>query len=363
MDKSVSLDTRTDDQISAAAAASKPLSTLGIVVIGRNEGERLRRCLESVSTRGFPVFYVDSGSTDGSTDLAISLGVKAAGLDDSCPFTAARARNEGFRRLLDLNPDVELVQFVDGDCEVVSGWVAAAERFMHEHPEVAVVCGRRREIDPHRNIYHRWIDMEWDTPVGEADYCGGDAMVRTSAFREVGGYRDDLIAGEDPEFCVRLRQAGWKIWRIDEDMTRHDIRMHSFGQWWRRTVRNGHAYAEGAYLHRNTPQRHWLKESRRIWFWGLFVPSVSIFLAWPTYGLSLLAMAAIYLLLFIKVAAGRLKRGCAFGDSLLYAFFCVVSKWPQAEGQFQFVSQRWTGRRAKLIEYSEAALSQKSVNH
>jgi GT2 family glycosyltransferase len=359
MSRNASPDT---ERTAAAATAGKPLATLGIVVIGRNEGERLRRCLESVGTLGSPVFYVDSGSTDASLELARSFGVETARLDDSRPFTAARARNEGFRHLLDRNSDLELVQFVDGDCEIVSGWLAAAERFMYERPEVAVVCGRRREVDPRRNIYHRWIDMEWATPVGEADYCGGDAMVRAVAFREVGGYRDDLIAGEDPEFCVRLRQAGWKIWRIDQEMTRHDIRMRSFGQWWRRTVRCGHAYAEGASMHGAAPQRHWLKESRRIWFSGLVVPVASVILAWPTHGLSLLAMVAIYGLLFFKVAASRLKSGGAAGDSLLYAFFCVISKWPQAIGQLQFVLGRWTGRRAKLIEYSESALAQKSIN-
>ena len=48
------------------------MSQLGIVTIGRNEGERLRRCLSSVVGRGMPVVYVDSDSTDGSNGTVSS---------------------------------------------------------------------------------------------------------------------------------------------------------------------------------------------------------------------------------------------------------------------------------------------------
>src|SRR6516165_251757 len=102
------------------------MSELGVIAIGRNEGERLRRCLQSVMGRGFSIVYVDSGSIDGSVELARSLGASVVELDLSRPFTAARARNEGFERLCQMNPQVRFVQFVDGDCEVVEGWLETA---------------------------------------------------------------------------------------------------------------------------------------------------------------------------------------------------------------------------------------------
>ncbi|BBH45959.1 hypothetical protein KU43P_24360 [Pseudomonas sp. KU43P] len=226
---------------------------IGVVVIGRNEGMRLERCLASLAKGADQVVYVDSGSTDGSVQRARSHGVEVLALDMSIPFTAARARNEGFACLLQLCPNLRHVQFVDGDCEVVAGWLASAQAFLDGHPEVAVVCGRRRERFPERSIYNHLCDLEWDTPVGEAKACGGDALMRVEAFRDVSGYRPGLIAGEEPELCVRLRARGWKIWRLDAEMTLHDAAMTRFSQWWRRCIRGGYAFAEGAYLHGYPP--------------------------------------------------------------------------------------------------------------
>ena len=150
-------------------------TVIGVVVIGRNEGVRLERCLRSLMQGVGKVVYVDSGSTDGSPQLARSLGVEVLALDMRVPFTAARARNEGFSALQRLLPSMQLVQFVDGDCEVDARWLATAQAFLDQHPEVAVVCGRRRERFPERSVYNLLCDLEWDTPIGEAKACGGDA--------------------------------------------------------------------------------------------------------------------------------------------------------------------------------------------
>lgn len=210
-------------------------TVIGVVVIGRNEGQRLERCLVSLAHGADKVMYVDSGSTDGSLQLAANLGVAVLALDMSIPFTAARARNEGFAALQRLLPSMQLVQFVDGDCEVNASWLATAQAFLEQHPAVAVVCGRRRERFPQRSVYNLLCDLEWDTPVGEAKACGGDALMRADAFAAVGGFRPDLIAGEEPELCVRLRANGWKIWRLAAEMTLHDAGMTRFTQWWRRS--------------------------------------------------------------------------------------------------------------------------------
>ncbi|MCA1993210.1 MAG: glycosyltransferase, partial [Coleofasciculus sp. S288] len=242
------------------------MKQVGLVIIGRNEGQQLRQCLLSVIGKVARIVYVDSGSTDGSVEMAQSLGVDVVKLDPSTPFTAARARNEGFAHLLQANAKIEFVQFVDGDCEVVEGWFERAQRELETQPNIAVVCGRRRERFPELSIYNQLCDIEWDTPVGEAKACGGDSMMRVEAFQQVGGFNPTLIAGEEPELCVRLRQKGWKILRLDAEMTLHDAQMTHFSQWWKRTLRAGHAYAEGAWLHGRSSERHWVKESRSIWF-------------------------------------------------------------------------------------------------
>jgi GT2 family glycosyltransferase len=323
---------------------------VGVVAIGRNEGDRLRQCLQSVCGSVNAIVYVDSGSTDNSIELARSLGVEVVNLDLSIPFTAARARNAGLQQLLKLAPHLEFVQFVDGDCEVASGWLDQAIQKLETNPKFAVVCGRRRERFPDQTLYNRLCDIEWDTPVGEAKACGGDAMMRVEALQQVGGYNPTLIAGEEPELCVRLRQQGWKIWRIDAEMTRHDAQMTRLGQWWKRAQRAGHAFAEGAWLHGQPPERHWVKESRSIWLWGVAIPLLALSLAWPTAGWSLLLLLG-YPLLTYRVFQGVKTHCSTLETARLYAFFCVLGKFPQAIGQIQFHLNRLLGRQQRLIEY------------
>lgn len=315
---------------------------MGLVAIGRNEGERLRACLESVVNQLDHVVYVDSGSTDGSVALAEGMGVHVVALDMSIPFTAARARNEGWRALLEKAPNLDYVQFVDGDCTVAGGWLPAAHAFLSVHPGHAVVCGRRRERFPERSIYNQMCDAEWNTPIGDAKACGGDALIRVAALRQVNGYRDDLIAGEEPEMCVRLRQAGWKIHRLDHEMTLHDAAMTRFGQWWRRTVRGGHAFAEGAWLHGAAPERHWVRETARALFWGA---------AWPLPVLMLAIWVSPWawgLLLAYPLQVFRLSR---LQGGFLHAFFMVLGKFAEARGALTFYKNLMLRRQRSLIEY------------
>lgn len=318
------------------------MSRVGVVAIGRNEGERLRRCLQSLGPAARPTVYVDSGSSDGSPKLARNLGAEVVDLDLTLPFTAARARNAGLRRLLEIAPKVEYVQFVDGDCEVDPGWMPVATATLDSQAEVVVVCGRRRERFPEASTYNLLCDLEWDTPVGEALACGGDALMRVSAVMAVGGYRDDLIAGEEPELCVRLRSRGGRILRLDAEMTRHDAAMTRFRQWWSRNVRAGHAFAEVSRLHSASEFGIWQRETRSNWFWGFFLPPFALIIP---------PLALGYLALYWKVLRGRKRRGDDSRTARLYARYCVLSKFAQASGQFRYLRNRMFGRRNQLIEY------------
>jgi GT2 family glycosyltransferase len=326
---------------------------LGIVVIGRNEGERLERCLASCRGADARVVYVDSGSTDGSVAAARAAGAEVVELDLARPFTMARGRNAGFHRLLELEPELPFVQFVDGDCELERGWLARAEQELLADPGLVVVCGRRRERFPERSRYNRLADMEWNTPVGPARYCGGDAMMRCAAVRAVGGYDESLIAGEEPDLCVRLRRAGGRIQRVDAPMTIHDAAMTRFSQWWRRTIRNGFAYADGAARHGAPPERHWVKPTRSALLWGIGGPCGALATA-PFLGAATLLWIFPYLLLGWRVR--RWRRSALRdppGAATLYATFCVLAKLPEAIGVLRFHALRLRGRRATLIEYKD----------
>lgn len=312
---------------------------IGAVIIGRNEGARLVACLASIPAEVTPVVYVDSGSSDSSVASARQAGAHVTELDMSCPFTAARARNAGLETLIALGGS-DLVQFVDGDCTLAPDWIDTASRFIASRPEVAVVCGRRRERFPGTSVWNRLCDAEWDTPVGQAKACGGDALMRTEALSAVGGYNPFLIAGEEPELCVRLRKVGWQVWRLDAEMTLHDAAMTRLGQWWTRSRRTGHAYAEGAALHGALPERHWVAETRRALFWGIVLPLVAVT------GMFVTPWAGLLLFIY-PLQAFRLMR--RFG--IERGFFLLFGKIPEALGVIEYYHNRLRRRRAGLIEY------------
>jgi len=335
------------------------MADVGVVVIGRNEGPRLRDCLRAVLKHTSKVVYVDSGSTDGSVELACSMGADAIALDKDAPFSAARGRNEGFVRLLSTHPKLDFVQFVDGDAVLVNRWIPVAVRALESDPRVAVVCGLRRERHPEASVYNRMCDVEWNKPIGKGEACEGDAMMRPSAFTQVGGFDSSLIAGEEPELCLRFRRAGWDILRLPDDMTLHDAGMLHFRQWWKREARAGHAYAEGAAMY---GVAHGLKRSAGIFFWGGALPLLTLLLLWPTRGLSLLPAAFLYMILIYRAWRGTHRRAISFEDGVIYAVFCALGKFPMCVGQLHYWLRRLVGRRAKLIEYKRPGGSMLQVN-
>jgi GT2 family glycosyltransferase len=315
-------------------------------VIGRNEGERLRRCLQSLRAAAV-IVYVDSGSTDSSVKDARARGAEIVELDADTPFTAARARNAGFRRLREIAPDLLYIQFVDGDCEVDPGWPQSGLSCVEANEKIAAVCGRRREQYPDQSIYNWLCDKEWQGMPGEVDACGGDVMMRTAAVESVCGYRDELIAGEEPEMCVRLRAAGWQIWRLDREMTRHDAAMTHFSQWWRRSVRAGYAFAQGAHLHGTSPDQFWVWETRRAWLFGAWLPVACLLC-----GLLLKPWGWAALLIFPAHFLQKIVRGSGpLRDRTRLALFYVLAMFPQVQGQLKFLRNRLARRQAHIIEY------------
>jgi GT2 family glycosyltransferase len=326
---------------------------VGAVVIGRNEGERLAVCLHSL-LRELPaarVAYVDSGSTDRSVELAAGLGVLVHPLDPSTPFSAARARNEGFTRLLDRCPGVEFVQFVDGDCELLAGWLPVGRNALAADPQVASVCGRTVERHRDATIYNRLCDIEFDVPAGEVRSTGGIFLIRAKAFAAVGGMRPEVVAGEEPEMCFRLRQAGWRIRRLDAPMVLHDSAISRFAQWWTRAKRGGVGIALGRHLHGRSPERFCAREWRRTLLWGVAMPLLAIALAWPTWGLSVAAYGTLLSLQWLRTARGLRRSGKSRGDALWYGLSCVVAKFPGAIGVLKFHADLARGRHSGIVEY------------
>jgi GT2 family glycosyltransferase len=326
-------------------------SRVGVVLIGRNEGERLLLALDAVTDASRPLVYVDSGSTDDSCRDATERGAVVVNLDMSRPFTAARARNAGFERLRQERPNVEYVQFVDGDCEVDRGWIETAAAELERNPQVAAVCGYLKERYPERSVYNRICDVEWNLgPVGPTTSFGGNVMIRATALEEVGGWNPSVIAAEDDELAVRLRQTGYQLVRLDHESMVHDVDMHHAWQWWRRAKRAGYAYAQVSSLHGAPPERKFVREKRRALLWGLAAPAGALLMAPPTLGISCLAFAR-YPAVGMRVALQTRMRGFPWTHSIAWGVSCALSAFPEAIGVVQFHLDALRQREPEIIEH------------
>lgn len=328
------------------------MHSIGIVVIGRNEGARLLQCLDSIRDVARMTVYVDSGSSDNSVAAARARGVEVVELDPSRPFSAARARNEGFGRLTDLCPDISFVQFIDGDCVLLPGWLQAAAAALAAEPSRGAVVGHLLERNADASIYNRLCALEWRSKPGDlVDYgaFGGISMMRAAVFRQLGGFKAEVIAGEDSELGVRMGLAGYRITKLDQNMATHDANMTSFKQWWRRSVRAGHAIGQRADINGDSPQQDCIKQRKSTWLWGIALPVLVLLLLIPTRGWSLLLLAA-YGFLGYRVVNFRRGEGDDLPDAMLYARFILLAKFANGLGLIKYQFNKMA-QRFEIIEY------------
>lgn len=328
-------------------------SDVAVVVIGRNEGARLDRCLSS--TRGRRTLYVDSGSNDGSAGRARAAGVEVIELDPAEGFSAARGRNAGLERLT-TDPAISYVQMIDGDCTLDRDWIDRGAAALDADPGLGAVFGRRREYNRERSIYTWLFDIEWEAAPGPAVVFGGDVLLRAEAVRRTGFYRAGMIAGEDNDYAIRLRDAGWRILSLPAPMTTHDGSTMRFGGWWRRTVRAGHAFAELNHLHPRSSLRHLARSRFRILLWGGAVPlavlaglilAMSVDRRWVALAAAAPLLAAAQL---VRIGL-RESRRHGPGRGFALALFLTIGKYAEMIGLVRFHLDRRRGRPPRLIEY------------
>jgi GT2 family glycosyltransferase len=323
---------------------------IGVVVIGRNEGDRLGHCFDSLP-EGVPVVYVDSASRDRSVDIAKQRGFRVVEIDARVPLSAARARNEGLAHLLEGAPDLRYVQFVDGDSVLEPGWLEAATEVLDRSATIVAVHGWVRERFPERSTWNRLCDIEWKrTPPGEKGAFGGNVMVRTQALLGAGRWNPKVIAAEDDELYLRLRANGGRVVKLDYPMVAHDAAMARLSQWWRRSVRTGHAYAQVRDIHGRGRDRYFAAQTRRIWLWGIAVPAAALGLSPPTLGLSLL-LFGLYPLQAARIAWTTRRMGVSRRDAVAYGVVCVLARFAEAAGLVTYHGNRLLGRQTRIIEH------------
>jgi cellulose synthase/poly-beta-1,6-N-acetylglucosamine synthase-like glycosyltransferase len=332
-----------------------PEYALSVVVIGRNEGDRLERCLESVARMtfadSFEVIYVDSASSDGSASRAATLGAKVVELKGE-RLSAGRARNAGWRI-----SSAPLLLFLDGDTIVDPDFVVRAVPEFQD-PRVMVVSGHRREIHPEASIYSRVLDLNWSCLPGPAEFCGGDALMRRTALEEVEGFDAELIAGEEPDLCRRIRARGGLVLNIDAPMTGHDFAMVSWRQYWRHSFRAGHAYAEVSARYRETSDPLWSDASRNnsvhIVAYAL-TPLLAILAARLTHSWRLVALCGVicFAVVIARTTFKARRTSSSRGLLVLFAIHSHIQHIPVFLGRLRYWRNSRRQSRSGLIEYKD----------
>ena len=346
--------------------SGSPIQHLAVVVIGRDEGQRLRTCLQSVRSLRLPenirhavTLYVDSNSTDDSLALARSFGAHTIALTNG-PWTAARGRNIGWRTALELHP-VDWILFLDGDTFLDSDFLSDAFA-QAKDTRIASVFGLRIESRPQQSLYTWVLALDWLQDPHQHTHFGGDVLLRVTALQAAGGYDDSLIAGEDPELSHRMGTLGWRHLQLDRLMTTHDLAVQHFRQYWARLLRSGYAFADVAHRFRHTKERFWYGESRRNLLRGSFwLVSLVASLAFAT-SFALLhhparaaASFGLWLAIFCAVSMRSAWRYRQRSSSPITLFFYGIhsqfQQIPLLLGQLIWLSDHLRSHRRALIEY------------
>lgn len=330
---------------------------LSVVIVGRNEGERLVRCLESViaarpSQDSWEIIYVDSASSDGSVDRAARLGPRVISVAPARPC-AAMGRNAGWRAAR-----AAVVLFLDGDMTLVPQFVERAVAGFSD-ARVAVIFGNCRERHPEQSLYNRILDLDWIAPTGPVEYCGGAALIRRDLLERVGGYNEDLIAAEDTELCARIRALGFTVLHLDQPMVHHDLSITRFSQYWRRALRSGYAYGEVSVRIRRSDLPVWYRQARRNRVHGVAIltivaaaPLLSIAARSP---LPILVAVALIAALAVRTAIRSHWKNAPLWTRLLHGLHSHVVQVPLLFGQLRYQRDRLAGRSSDLIQYKDVA--------
>jgi len=305
-----------------------PCETVSVVVIGRNEGKRLTKCLEAVNRMRYPAtllekIYVDSESNDRSVEQAAEAGFKV--LSYRAAFrTAAGARDLGWRA-----SGSDLVLFLDGDCAVDPDFLRHAVSCILDK-RVSAICGRIREVRANSCAKRRTLALHWEinrtAQPGWSYYTGGCALVKRTALVEVGGFNVELAATENTDLGWRLTKSAGGVWFVDRTIADHDSGVQSWSELFRRNIRNGYWFERYNADRRPTTETDAPAEMRTSAGWkaapGLAAVLFGAALAGPggaTFGLGAAAAAS----LWKRMRKIRRVRGTSADvtDGLLLAYY------------------------------------------
>ena len=192
----------------------------GVVIPTLNAGPRWLQCLAALAGQSLPLhrkFVVDSQSTDETVALALQAGFEARQIARS-EFSHGGTRQAAAEYLSDCDIVIFLTQdAVLANVEALSELVSS-----FDDPSVAVAYGRQlphpcaSAIETHARLFNycdasQRKDLKASAALGaKVFFCSNSfAAYRRVRLLALGGFRRDLIMGEDAEFAARAILAGF----------------------------------------------------------------------------------------------------------------------------------------------------------
>jgi len=193
--------------VSDSASARPPVSV--VVPFGGGDAEALRSALERFDVApGDELIVADNTSVGAAAVLEeVALVVPAA-----AERSSYHARNAGAAASTG-----EWLLFVDADCAPAAGLLSA---YLAEPipPGTGAVAGEILGEPGQRSLAARYardrkVLSQTDGLYGRGRVIAatGNLMVRRAAFAELGGFAEGIRSAGDVDFCLRLREAGWRL--------------------------------------------------------------------------------------------------------------------------------------------------------
>lgn len=200
-------------------------SRIGVVLLTYNCADRLDPVLDRLLVLDVPLVAVDNASSDHTRAVLFGRRVPTVALPRNI---GAAARNIG-ARWLGLHCGTDYVAFCDDDGWYEPDGLDLAVKLLDEHPRLAlinahIVVGEERTLDPitaemQRSPLPETMGIPGSVLLG---FMAGAAIVRLSAYLEVGGYHPAFfMGGEEDTLAIKLVRAGWQMRYVPDVVVVH----------------------------------------------------------------------------------------------------------------------------------------------
>lgn len=195
---------------------------VSVVIKALNEEKRIAKAIETalaaVATIGGEVILADSCSSDKTVEIASRYPITITQLANPQERCCGIGPQLGFQE-----SSGEFVYILDGDMEMLDGFLEQAVAYMDTHPDVGGVGGLVVEKNTDSMEYKARMERaSGHMQPGPVDRLDMGGLYRRTAIEQVGYFSNrNLHAYEEYDLGVRMRSKGWRLVRLAANSVNH----------------------------------------------------------------------------------------------------------------------------------------------